>query len=335
MKELLDRRRLWVGGKGGVGKTSMSAALGVLAARRGKRVLVASTDPAHSLGDVFASELGDTPRRLLPGLDAMEIDPDREVEAHLARVTAQMRRYAAPAMMDELERQMRLSRQSPGTQEAALLERLSRLMTDDSLPYDLVLFDTAPTGHTLRLLSLPEAMAAWTDGLLAHSRKSEHLGKVLAHLTPGSRRDVTSPFESEDEAASRDQDPRTRDIAETLLARRRLFHQARRRIQDASHNGFLFVLTPERLPILETARAVTSLEEAGIPVAATLVNRVLPVEADGDFLAARRVQEETYLARIDATFAHLPRPRVPWLATDVQGLPALETLADCLENAGF
>lgn len=187
MKELLDRRRLWVGGKGGVGKTSMSAALGVLAARRGKRVLVASTDPAHSLGDIFAGALDDTPRRLLPGLDAMEIDPDREVEAHLARVTAQMRRYAAPAMMDELERQMRLSRQSPGTQEAALLERLSRLMTDDSLPYDLVLFDTAPTGHTLRLLSLPEAMAAWTDGLLAHSRKSEHLGRVLAHLDAGLR----------------------------------------------------------------------------------------------------------------------------------------------------
>ncbi|MBY5930700.1 ArsA family ATPase [Halomonas sp. DP8Y7-3] len=333
MKDLLNRRRLWVGGKGGVGKTSIAAALAVLAARRGKRVLVASTDPAHSLGDVFASELDDTPRRLLPGLDAMEIDPEREVEAHLSRVTAQMRRYAAPAMMDELERQMRLSRQSPGTQEAALLERLSRLMVDDDLPYDLVLFDTAPTGHTLRLLSLPEAMAAWTDGLLAHSRKSERLGKVLAHLTPGSRRDLASPFE--EEGGDANHDPRTRDIAETLLARRRLFHQARRRIQDPEHNGFLFVLTPERLPILETARAVSSLEDAAIPVAATLVNRVLPEEADGAFLASRRAQEQSYLSRIDETFAHLPRPRVPWLPTDIQGVDALERLASCLEQAGL
>ena len=124
MHAVLKRRLLWVGGKGGVGKTTVAASLAVLAASRGKRVLVVSTDPAHSLGDVFDRQLGDTPRRLLPNLDAMEIDPDREVEAHLARVVAQMRRYAAPEMMQELERQMRLTRQSPGTQEAALLERL-------------------------------------------------------------------------------------------------------------------------------------------------------------------------------------------------------------------
>lgn len=148
MHAVLNRRLLWVGGKGGVGKTTVAASLAVLAASRGKRVLVVSTDPAHSLGDVFDRQLGDTPRRLLPNLDAMEIDPDREVEAHLARVVAQMRRYAAPEMMQELERQMRLTRQSPGTQEAALLERLARLMVDDEAPYDVIIFDTAPTGHT-------------------------------------------------------------------------------------------------------------------------------------------------------------------------------------------
>lgn len=335
LRELLERRLLWVGGKGGVGKTSVAAALGVLAARRGRRVLVASTDPAHSLGDVFDTSLGDSPRRVQPGLDAMEIDPDIEVEAHLSRVTAQMRRYAAPGMMDELERQMRLSRQSPGTQEAALLERLSRLMTDDEAPYDLIIFDTAPTGHTLRLLSLPEAMAAWTDGLLAHNRKSEKLGKVLDHLTPGSGRDLDSPFDEGAEGKRDSLDTRTRDIAETLLARRRLFHQARRRIEDAEANAFLFVLTPERLPILETGRAVSSLEQAGIPVAAALVNRVLPENADGDFLTARRRQEASYLARIDEDFSHLPRPHLPWLPSDVQGLPVLETLADHLEDEGL
>ncbi|PAU79539.1 ArsA family ATPase [Halomonas salipaludis] len=335
MKALLQKRLLWVGGKGGVGKTTVAASLAVLAARRERRVLVVSTDPAHSLGDVFDRELSDTPRRLLPNLDAMEIDPDIEVEAHLARVTEQMRRYAAPEMMKELERQMRLTRQSPGTQEAALLERLARLMTDDQLPYDLIIFDTAPTGHTLRLLTLPEAMAAWTDGLLAHNRKSEELGKVLKHLTPKRGRDVATPFDDPQEDAFNDLDERTRDVAQTLLDRRRLFHQARRRIEDPEQSNFLFVMTPERLPILETARAVEALEAVKIPVAGTLVNRVIPADADGDFLRARREQEAVYLASIDEAFSHLPRPHLPWLPTDVQGIEILDDLADRLESLGF
>ncbi|MBD3895101.1 ArsA family ATPase [Halomonas sp. ML-15] len=335
MKELLQKRLLWVGGKGGVGKTTVAASLAVLAARRERRVLVVSTDPAHSLGDVFDRELNDAPRRLLPNLDAMEIDPDIEVEAHLARVTEQMRRYAAPEMMKELERQMRLTRQSPGTQEAALLERLARLMTDDQLPYDLIIFDTAPTGHTLRLLTLPEAMAAWTDGLLAHNRKSEELGKVLQHLTPKRGRDVATPFDDPQEDAFSDLDERTRDVAQTLLTRRRLFHQARRRIENRDESNFLFVMTPERLPILETVRAVEALEAVNIPVAGTLVNRVIPEDADGDFLRARREQEAVYLASIDHAFSHLPRPHLPWLPTDVQGIEILDDLADRLEGLGF
>ena len=299
------------------------------------RVLVVSTDPAHSLGDVFDRQLGDTPRRLLPNLDAMEIDPDREVEAHLARVVAQMRRYAAPEMMQELERQMRLTRQSPGTQEAALLERLARLMVDDEAPYDVIIFDTAPTGHTLRLLTLPEAMAAWTDGLLAHNRKSAELGKVLEHLTPKRGRDVATPFDDPTQDPLEDLDERTRDVASTLIERRRLFHQARRRIEDKSACSFLFVMTPERLPILETDRAVKALEEVRIPVAGVLINRVIPADADGEFLAARRQQEATYLARIEQHFRHLPRPVLPWLPTDVQGIEVLEQLAAQLEQQGF
>jgi arsenite/tail-anchored protein-transporting ATPase len=335
MFDLLERRLVWVGGKGGVGKTTVSAALGVLAARRGKRCLIVSTDPAHSLGDVFARELEDRPRTLLPNLDALEIDPDVEVEAHLTRVTEQMRGFAAPQMMAELERQMQLTRQSPGTQEAALLERIARLVTDAESPYDLIIFDTAPTGHTLRLLTLPEAMAAWTEGLLSHNRKSEQLGKVLQHLTPRSGRELATPFDDPAEDGLSNLDRRTRDVARTLLDRKRLFHQARRQLEDPAVSGFLFVLTPERLPILETARAVATLAEVKIPVTAALVNRVIPEEADGEFLQRRRVQEATYLQRIDEELGQLPRPRLPWLDTDVQGIEVLEQLAERLEVAGF
>ena len=124
-------------------------------------------------------------------------------------------------------------------------------------------------------------------------------------------------------------------MAKTLIDRRRLFHQARRRIENAEETGFLFVLTPERLPILETARAVATLEEAHVPVAGVLVNRVIPEDAGGDFLRARREQEATYLTRIDRELGHLPRPRLPWLPTDVQGIENLEDLAGRLEGQGF
>ncbi|CEA05327.1 arsenical pump-driving ATPase [Pseudomonas saudimassiliensis] len=335
MFDLLNRRLVWVGGKGGVGKTTVSAALAVLAAERGKRCLIVSTDPAHSLGDVFARQLDDKPRRILPDLDAMEIDPDAEVDAHLRRVMQQMEGFAAPEMLGELRRQMQLTRQSPGTQEAALLERIARLINDPDSAYDLIIFDTAPIGHTLRLLSLPEAMAAWTDGLLSHNRKSAELGKVLQHLTPKAGRDIAGPFDDPGEDSLSRLDRRTRDIAQTLLDRRRLFHQARRKLEDPTVSGFLFVMTPERLPILETVRAVATLQEVGIPVVATLVNRVIPEDADGDFLRRRRAQEAVYLQRIDSELQQLPRPRLPWLETDVQGLDILQSLAGRLAALGF
>ena len=106
-------------------------------------------------------------------------------------------------------------------------------------------------------------------------------------------------------------------------------------MEDPAQSGFLFVLTPEKLPILETERAVQALGEAGIPVVATLVNRVIPANADGAFLQRRRDQEAQYLQQIEASFAALPRPQLPWLETDVQDIPALEQVAALLAAQGF
>ncbi|WP_333606723.1 ArsA family ATPase [Arsukibacterium sp.] len=188
---LTDKRLLLVGGKGGVGKTTTSSALALLAAERGKKVLLVSTDPAHSLADAFNRPIGDNITRLAANVDGLEIDPDNEVAQHLAKVSAQLKRFTRPDMYSEIERQMRLTRQSPGAQEAAMLERIANVIELGLKDYDLVIFDTAPTGHTLRLLSLPEAMAAWTQGLLNANKRSEKLGDVLGHLTPKAGMSIT------------------------------------------------------------------------------------------------------------------------------------------------
>ncbi|BES72314.1 TRC40/GET3/ArsA family transport-energizing ATPase [Marinobacter nanhaiticus D15-8W] len=316
-----SKRLLMVGGKGGVGKTTVSAALAVAAAEAGRRVLLVSTDPAHSLADAFDRAIGGMPTTLWPNLTALELDPDTEVDAYLERVFGQMRRYVGPDQVNELQRQLRLSSQSPGAQEAALLERMSRLIGESEKDYDLLIFDTAPTGHTLRLLSLPEVMAAWTDGLLKHNKRSEKLGKALAHLTPG--RSVDNPLTDPKEHALEDMDPRSRELTETLLARQRLFQRTRRVLNNAEHTAFLFVLTPERLPILETERAVNSLRGASVPVAGAIVNRLLPDNEDSRFWAHRRERQQRHLDDIDQRLGTMPQLRLPLLEDDIQGLDNL------------
>lgn len=329
------RRLLFVGGKGGVGKTTIASALALRMSEAGERVLLVSTDPAHSLGDLFDERLGDREREILPRLWAMEIDPEAEVERYLARVQGSMRGFAAPAMWGEIERQLELTRHAPGAEEAALMDRVAAVMDEGLERYDRVIFDTAPTGHTLRLLALPEIMAAWTDGLLRGRERSDSAAKAQARLGgragsgEGREGDELGMIDQVEEAPL---DERSRRIREVLLERRRKFARARRLLLDPETTAFILVLIPEKLPILESVKALRTLEANHVPVAGLIVNRVLPSEAEGAFLAARRVQEARYLTRIARELAGLPRVLVPMMPSDVTGQTALRALAMTLSG---
>jgi arsenite/tail-anchored protein-transporting ATPase len=317
------QRVIFVGGKGGVGKTTVAAAVALRFADAGRRALVVSTDPAHSLGDVFDVAIGDRSRELAPNLEGLEIDPDAQVEGYLADVKQSMRELVHPNMYHEVDKQVELARTSPGAVEAAMLERVSEIMIDESGRYDVVVFDTAPTGQTLRLLSLPEIMAAWTDGLLRHRQKSDEMGGVLSRMRGGGGRggDDLSHFDQTHEAETGD--PRFARLRETLLERRRIFGRARRLLLDDKATAFVLVLIPERLPVLETRRAVEALERFHVPVVGLVVNRVLPEGPIGEFLEQRRAQEREYLEQIRRHFKGLPTVQVPLFGRDVGGLEAL------------
>ncbi len=306
---------VFFGGKGGVGKTTLAAAFALRSAERGTRTLLVSTDPAHSTGDMFGVSLTDEAHEVLPGLHALEIDPEAEVERYIADVKERVREAASPRILDEVEREIDLARASPGAEEAALLDRFAELMREAGAGWDRIVFDTAPTGHTVRLLSLPELMSRWIDGLVSRRRKVRSLGRMWRNVAGAAAGD-----------AGRDDDP----VLDALERRQARFRAAREIVTDPGRTAFVFVLTPERLPILETRKAVAALRRSKIPVAAVIVNRVLPADAEGAFVARRREREAGYLDEIDRDLNGLPRLRVPLFDSDVQGLEGLRRVIAAL-----
>ncbi len=293
--EALARPLVFFGGKGGVGKTTLAAAFALRSAAAGVRTLLVSTDPAHSTADALRVRLSAEPRSVAAHLDAIELDAAHEAERYIDAVKARIRDVASPRILAEVEREVDAARLSPGAEEAALFERFAALMQLAGVDYDRVVFDTAPTGHTLQLLSLPERMRDWIDALVARRRKVNTLARMWRTVGGG-------------------QDSRAADpVLATLEQRQARFAAARRLVTDPATTTFAFVLTPERLPLLETRRAVATLQRYGIPVGAILVNRLLPAEADGRFVARLRAAQRTHLASIREAFTPFPVAEVPLL----------------------
>lgn len=309
---LLLRPVTFLGGKGGVGKTTLAAAAALASADAGARTLLVSTDPAHSAADVLDRPVGAEPTRVATNLDAMEVDPDTEADRYIAGVKERVREVTSPGMLAAVEREIDIARASPGAHEAALFDRVAALMTLAGHRYDRVILDTAPTGHTLRLLGLPELMEAWVEGLLSRRRRVNALERMWRRVAPGETPATPTP---EDPAMA------------ALEHRQRQFRDAREIVTDPDRATFIFVLVPERLPILETGRAIQALERYRIPVGGVIINRVLPADADGEFLARRRAREGEYLSRIDEVFGHLPQARVALREADPVGVAALREVA--------
>ncbi|MFQ5704350.1 MAG: ArsA family ATPase [Gemmatimonadales bacterium] len=309
LDSLLSRSILFFGGKGGVGKTTVASAVGLRSASLGRKTLLVSTDPAHSTSDILQADLGPDPRPVRADFWAMEIDPSEETERYIDGVKRRISDSVAPRLVEEVERQIDIARVSPGAEEAALFERFARLIESERREFDTILFDTAPTGQTLRLLSLPELMSVWISGLISRRKKVNVLGRMWRNVAGAAAGDAPEPGKDA--------------VIATLEERKARFHRVRQLVTDPEQTAFVFVLVPERLPILETAKAVRALEKYRIPVGAIVVNRVLPDDADGDFLAKRRVQEAEYLVQIDRMLSGYPIYHVPLHEKDVVGMDSL------------
>jgi arsenite-transporting ATPase len=305
LNRIADRQVVFFGGKGGVGKTTCSAAFALGASRGDRRVLLVSTDPAHSTSDIFERSIGDADVELQPNLCAIEIDADAEAARYVSDVKRDIAKMFSPGVVQQANRQIEMAAASPGLLEVALLDRMIDLIVDRERAYDLIVFDTAPTGHTLQLLRMPDAMTTWIQALIRHRR-------ALLEIDRGV-----------DEAEEPASDP----VLTALERRHERLQRLRAVMVDRSRTAFVLVTVAERLAIEETARAADLFADTAIDVAGLVVNRVLPDVVEGEFMASRKAQERVYLEEIERRFQSLKRVRVRQLPRDVYGLGSLDAVS--------
>jgi len=273
-------------GKGGVGKTSLASATAVALAESGRRVLLVTTDPASNLADVFQQEIGPEPRAIegVPGLMAQEIDAEAAAAAYRQQALEPLRGVLPDAMLATIEEQM----SGPCTVDVAGFDEFVHCIV--ATDYDEVVFDTAPTGHTLRLLALP---AAWS----AH----------ISAANQGSGQTCLGPVDQ-------------------LRTSQAQYEAALAALKNPAQTTFVLVTQPERAAVAETLRSARELQRLGLVSPQMVVNGVIPPEAaDHPFFAARRAMQEDAMAELEKAWRG-PVRRIPLQDGEVAGIEALRAL---------
>lgn len=278
---------LFFTGKGGVGKTSLSCAVALSLADAGKRVLLVSTDPASNLDEMLGTRLSDWPTAIAGAdrLSAMNIDPDRAAEAYRARVLDQLE----PGTSDADKSTVREQLSGACTIEIAAFDEFVGLLAGDAPDYDHIIFDTAPTGHTLRLLSLPRA---WTGFLQGNDRGASCMGPHSG-----------------------------------LKMQEERFRAALRTLADPALTSMVLVTRPDRGAVREAARTSDELRDLGLTNQQLVINGVFQAERPGDAVADGLARDHAeVLANLPPNLAPLPRAEVALRSFDMVGLAALRAL---------
>ncbi|MGZ7044397.1 MAG: arsenical pump-driving ATPase GET3 [Methanobacterium sp.] len=301
---------VFVGGKGGVGKTTVSAATALWFARSGKKTLVISTDPAHSLSDSFERNIGHNPTPIAENLEAVEIDPEVAMKDYQAKMKEQQ--ALNPGMdMGMLQDQMDMTTMAPGIDETAAFDKFLQYMTTDE--YDIVIFDTAPTGHTLRLLSFPEMMDSWVGKMIKIRRQVGSMAKAFKNVMP-----FMGDEEEEDRAL------------EDMETTKKQIRAARGVLADPDRTSFKMVIIPEEMSIYESERAMEALAKNNMISDGVIVNQIQPEEADCEFCAARRKIQEQRMKTIQQKFGNQVIAQIPLQAEEVKGMEKLTSIAHIL-----
>jgi len=295
-------------GKGGVGKTSVSAATALRLSQQGYRTVVLSTDAAHSLGDSFDTRLGPEPREIAPNLWAHEVEVLHEMDEHWTTLQTYMNSLLSSQGLESVvAEEMTVL---PGAEELAGLVRI--IQHRDSGKYDVVVVDCAPTGETLRLLSFPDAARWWLQKIFPIQRK---MAKLLRPIGRMMMPDIPMPSDN------------IFDSVERLLTQIDRIHEL---LADPSLTSIRIVLNPEKMVVKEAQRVFTYLNLFGYATDLVVCNRVIPAEVtDAYFVGWKKAQERYHQLVLDG-FSPLPVFDVPLFDQEVVGLEMLGRMAEAI-----
>ena len=297
-------------GKGGVGKTSIAAATALLCADRGLRTVVLSTDIAHSLADAFDVPLGPEPQAIAPGLDAHEPDVYHNIERYwgtIQRYVSEL--FAWRGLDDVMAEELTVL---PGMDELGNLLWIKDHA--ESGRYDVIVVDAAPTGETLRLLSLPDASRWWIEKIVPIGRRVSRVGRPMLERVLG----IPIP---RDEVFG---------AAEGLLERLSDVHHL---LSDPDQTSVRITLALDKLSVAEARRSFTYFHLFGYPSDLVIANRVLP-EGSGPFFAELREAQQGYLPMVEAEFGPVPVRTVPQFDHEMVGAERLREIARALFGDG-
>jgi len=306
-------RYIFFGGKGGVGKTVMAGATAIWLAKQGKRVMLASTNPVHSLSGLLSQNVFGKPTAVegVPNLWAYEIDTKETIERSKQEIRDKIQWFLKFAdISTKAEDFVESATMNPAFEESAMFENMVDLMLRDE--YDVYVFDTAPTANARRLLGMSKVYSLWVNKMVKSREEARSLRELLS-------------FTKKKEA-----DP----LMEYLVSFRDRMGKAQKLLTDADLTAFFFVTLPEALPIAVITRFIGWFHDFGIPVGGVIVNMLIDrsqVSSDSPEFVHNRVDMQTrYMEDIWEKFEGMVRSTVPLYETEVRGTNSLMRMGEAL-----
>ena len=310
-----ERRYIMFGGKGGLGKTTLSATSAFWLASHGKRVLLFSVDPQASLSDIFQRDIfGKGPVPIMENLWAQEVDADRRIRDYQDEIRKKiLDMYGFDRVPEEIDSYIAAASAEPAMEESAIFDAVVDIIVQGD--YDYYIYDLVPLGHALYYLSMAKVYDEWINKITKLREEMGQYDRVAATM----RRQETV---EEDK------------ILEELKYIKSRINASSQILTDRARTAFFFVLVPEEMIILDTRKAAELFSRFDVPISGYVVNRVLPPELSGEkvpqYLKNRVAMQQKYLQDIRSTLGNEVLAYVPEMERDITGLPMIERLAERL-----
>ena len=323
MKEVFEqnpnRRYIMFGGKGGLGKTTFSAATAYWLAKQGKKVLVFSVDPQASLTDIFQKDIfGKGPVKIMENLWAQEIDADSHIKAYQDEIRKKIRdMYGLEKVPEEIESYIQAASAEPAMEESAIFDAVVDVVVQEN--YDYYIYDLVPLGHALYYLSMAKVYDEWINKVTKLREDMREYEEMVSRL-------------------KREKETEQDAILNELIYIKGRINASSKILTDKEKTAFFFVVTPEDMIIVDTEKAAKLFAQFDVPIGGYVVNRVIPHELIDqnipDYLRNRIQMQDKYLGNIRTTFGKDVLAYVPELERDVTGLPMIEKLAEIMYGDG-